>query len=165
MITILPTTTTTSVSIGPLSQPGNAGRRDTARVGTGRRRGAGRRSGDGKGDPLAGCEYLFGCDYTSRCEAYQAIVRAASRSSLLVAHSCSGLWERIELIIPISMCHSDGTNPLYLFSKSVDGYLTISRNSLIIFRTTEYHSSYPERWRDRPDETSATLERVTSSEF
>src|SRR4051794_4704199 len=55
MIRMLPTTTTTSVIIGPFSQPGQARRRASARfVPRVRARGV-RRSGDDKGDPLVEC--------------------------------------------------------------------------------------------------------------
>jgi hypothetical protein len=67
---MLPTTTTTSVIIGPLSQPGQAKRRAAERfVARGRADGR-RRSGDDKGDPLAGRE-TCSTDYTSQGTAYQ----------------------------------------------------------------------------------------------
>jgi hypothetical protein len=55
MISMLPTITT-SVSIGPLSQPGQATRRTTERFVLRGGADGGRRSGDDKGDPLVGCE-------------------------------------------------------------------------------------------------------------
>jgi hypothetical protein len=83
---MLPTTTITSVIIGPFSQLGQAKRRATERfVARDGLRGR-RRSGDDKGDPLAGCEYCW-ADYTSQGTAYQAPPKCyltISRDSLII---------------------------------------------------------------------------------